>query len=271
MPAAPKTASTARRPSGRPAHAPSSGPAAPADWQKLRPKTLVDQVIDAVVSAAAQGLILPGDRIVESEIAQKLGVSRVPVREALRILESQGVVVSEPYKGIRLTPVTPQRIDNLLDVRVALETSAAVRAIRLGLNRGEALRAFETAITALERTRRRRDVYGFAAADTEFHRALCRLSGNRVLCDLWEMLSRQMTIVFGLSALGTSMQEIVDGHRILLDVFKSGDEEAMGQALDDHISVQTHAVDFQTIIAERRSRRSPEPASRPTRPRRISP
>ena len=54
----------------------------------------------------ARAVLLPGDRIVEAELARKLGVSRVPVREALRLLESQGVVVNEPYKGIRLRPVT---------------------------------------------------------------------------------------------------------------------------------------------------------------------
>ena len=94
---------------------------------KLQPRTLVHQVIDALVAGASEGLILPGDRIIETELAAQLGVSRVPVREALRVLESQGIVVNEPYKGIRLTPVTPERIDQLIEVRVALETTAATR------------------------------------------------------------------------------------------------------------------------------------------------
>ena len=60
----------------------------------LSVKTLVDQVVDAIVEATALGVFLPGDRIVEAEIARSLNVSRIPVREALRLLESQGVVVS---------------------------------------------------------------------------------------------------------------------------------------------------------------------------------
>jgi DNA-binding GntR family transcriptional regulator len=102
--------------------------------QPSRPRTLVDAVVDALIEAAARGSILPGDRVVEPEIARKLGVSRVPVREALRLLESQGVVSSEPYKGIRLMPFTPERLDNLIEARVALETTAAARAIRTGRN-----------------------------------------------------------------------------------------------------------------------------------------
>jgi DNA-binding GntR family transcriptional regulator len=89
-------------------------------WRPLKPRTLVDLVIDEIVAAAASSRILPGDRIVEAELAQGLGISRVPVREALRILESQGLVVNEPYKGIRLRTVTQERIDHLIEARVAL-------------------------------------------------------------------------------------------------------------------------------------------------------
>jgi DNA-binding GntR family transcriptional regulator len=59
------------------------------------------QVVDAIVEATATGVFLPGDRIVEAEVARALNVSRIPVREALRILESQGIVVNERYRGMR--------------------------------------------------------------------------------------------------------------------------------------------------------------------------
>jgi DNA-binding GntR family transcriptional regulator len=64
----------------------------------IRPITLVDQVGDALIRTAADGRILPGDRVVEAEIAREFGVSRVPVREALRLLESQGIWVNETYR-----------------------------------------------------------------------------------------------------------------------------------------------------------------------------
>lgn len=80
-------------------------------WEPVRPRTLVDQAVEAIVAGAARGVILPGDRIVEADLARALGMSRVPVREALRLLESQGLVSSAPYKGIRLTPVTRARLN----------------------------------------------------------------------------------------------------------------------------------------------------------------
>jgi DNA-binding GntR family transcriptional regulator len=227
-------------------------------WEPLRPRTLVDRVIEALIAGAARGLILPGDRIVETDVAQRLGISRVPVREALRILESQGIVLNEPYKGIRLTPVTPERIDQLIEARIALETTAAARAIRAGRNGAGDTAELARLVDELELMSLRGDAYGFAAADAAFHRAMMRLSGNDVLCELWEPLSRQLTIIFGLSTFGKPMPAIVDEHRVLTDVLRSGDSEAMARELHDHIGVQIHQVDIAGIVDRRRSERDGE-------------
>jgi DNA-binding GntR family transcriptional regulator len=226
--------------------------ASPQAFIKLQPRTLVHQVIDALVAGASEGLILPGDRIIEADLAEQLGVSRVPVREALRVLESQGIVINEPYKGIRLTPVTHERIDQLIEVRVALETTAATRAIRLKLNDGPHLQELETIVHEMESMAGRNDVFGFAMADTTFHRTLCSYAGNAVLSDMWEMLARQMTIIFGLSALGKPMEAIVEEHWELVRVFRSGKVADMARAISDHIDVEIHKVDLEKIIAERR-------------------
>lgn len=228
-------------------------PASPQTFLKLQPRTLVHQVIDALVAGASEGLILPGDRIIETDLAEQLGVSRVPVREALRVLESQGIVVNEPYKGIRLTPVTRERIDQLIEVRVALETTAAVRAIRLKRNDALHLQELESIVREMEAMAARNDVFGFATADTAFHRALCGYAGNDVLSDMWEMLARQMTIIFGLSAFGKPMTEIVLEHWELVRVFRSGRVADMKRAINDHIDVEIHKVDLEKIIAERRA------------------
>jgi len=213
-------------------------------------------VIDALIAGVARGLVLPGDRIVETELAQRLGVSRVPVREALRVLESQGLVMNEPYKGIRLMPVSQKRIDDLIEARVSLETTAAIRAIREGRNGEKEVALLAGCILELEAAAASNDGYAFANADTEFHRVLCRFGGNEVICSLWEGLARQATIFFGLSALIKPMAAIIDEHQVLLDVFATGDLEAVARALTDHIEVQTHQVDFEGIVDQRRAARS---------------
>ena len=91
-------------------------------------KTLVEQVVDRIVEAAARGIFLPGDRVVEAEVARRLQVSRVPVREALRLLESQGIVENIPYRGMRLMDVSVARLEKVLKVRLVLEQLAAEEA-----------------------------------------------------------------------------------------------------------------------------------------------
>jgi DNA-binding GntR family transcriptional regulator len=225
------------------------------DWETVRPRTLVAQASEAIIAAAARGVILPGDRIVEADIARSLGISRVPVREALRLLESQGLVVSEPYRGMKLVPLTRERLHEVIEVRVAIETVAARRVLAAGRNTDVALRPLSRAIDELELMAVRGDISGLASADASFHRELCRLSGNAVLCSIWEPIALQMTISVGLSALGKPMQGIVDEHRRLLEAVLAGDAVGLDRAIEEHIRVQTDAVDFERIIAERRELR----------------
>lgn len=97
---------------------------------KPHPCILAQQVIEALVGPSAKGLILPADRIIETELAQRLGVSQLPARDALLVLDIHGIVINEPCKGTGLAPVTPERIDQLIELRIALETTALSRANR---------------------------------------------------------------------------------------------------------------------------------------------
>ncbi len=224
-------------------------------WPQLEPRTLVDRVHRVIVAQAARGAILPNDRIVESDLARKLGVSRVPVREALRLLESQGVVSNEPYKGIRLRPVTNRRVKDLIEARTALEITAAHAAVDAGRHRPPWTVDLEAAIVEMARMAERNDAYGLAAMDTEFHRELCRLGGNEVLLDLLETLAQQVTIIFGLATTGRRMPGIVAEHDELLAAFRSGDKARISQALHQHITVMNLSVDYEAIVEQRRRRR----------------
>lgn len=220
-----------------------------------RPQTMVDFAVSAIISGAARGVILPGDRIVETDLSESLGMSRVPIREALRLLESQGVVTSEPYKGIRLVELTQKRLREVLDVRVNLETLAARRAIEAGANDNDGLERLRLACDELGLRARLDDSYAFASADAAFHRILVGLAGNPVLSGLWESLAKQVTIVVGLSTLSRPMKEIVEEHDLLIEVFGSGDIPRMESALNDHIVVLSERIDFDAVIQSRRAER----------------
>jgi DNA-binding GntR family transcriptional regulator len=142
-----------------------------------------------------RGLFLPGDRLVEAEIARDLGISRVPLREALRLLESQGIVVSTPYKGMRLMQVTNRGVAKLMRVRLALESLALREALinGPGADRLAALR--RAAASYREATQTRGGGDGAAAADEAFHGELCRASGNATLLAVWHSLARQLAVL----------------------------------------------------------------------------
>lgn len=226
------------------------------NWNTARPRTLVDHAVDAILSAASRGLILPGDRIAEPELVAKLGMSRVPIREALRILESQGIVTSEPYKGIRLMEISHQRLEQIIDVRIPLETLACRRAIEAGRNSAEQLNQLYQGVAQMQAMMQSDNVYGFASADTDFHRTLCSFAHNPVLSNLWESIARQLTVIFGLSTMGKSMSDIIEEHQRLINVFADGDIAKMTDEVENHIRIQALDVDYETLITQRRQHRS---------------
>lgn len=222
-------------------------------FERIRPVTLADRAAEAIIAAAAKGFILPGDRIVEAEIARSLGISRVPVREALRLLESQGLVTNEPYRGIRLMRVGAAHLQQVLEVRTALEASAARIILQRAGGRQKLLRQLEYRLADMESKAADADAYAFASADTQFHRELCVLSENQVLCRMWEQLARQLTIIVGLSTLRKRRDAIVEEHRTLLAAFADGEIGAVYRALEEHISTQNAEIDFEGLVAEQRS------------------
>ncbi|WP_180902743.1 GntR family transcriptional regulator [Martelella soudanensis] len=221
----------------------------------LEAKTLVDQVVDAIVEATATGVFLPGDRVVEAEVARSLNVSRVPVREALRILESQGIVENTRYRGMRLMDVSIDRLEKILKVRTALETLAAREVLDLMQEDPSLIEPLEEVVRQLHVAMKNQDSYGVARLDTEFHRTLCRLSGNDVLLRMWEPLSRQLTIIFGLSTLQKELHMIVEEHDELLAKLKARDEEQFIDLMRVHILEYSRALDYEGLVTARRSER----------------
>lgn len=220
----------------------------------VQPRTMVEQAAEAVVAAAARGAFLPGDRLVEAEIARDLGISRVPVREALRLLESQGIVVSTPYKGMRLMQVTNQGVAEMMRVRLALESLAVTEILAAG--GGEArIAAARTAAAVYEAQLAGGDLAAIAQADMVVHAEICRASGNAVLHGLWLGLARQLTVIWGLGQGGRTAAEVAIEHRRLLDALAQGDAKGAQAALAAHLAWHEH-FDFEGVIEARRKARA---------------
>jgi DNA-binding GntR family transcriptional regulator len=216
----------------------------------LAPKTLVEQVAEAIVRAAAEGQFLPGDRVVEAEIARHLGVSRVPVREALRLLQSQGIVVNTPYRGMRLMEVSGSRLRDILKVRLQLEQLAVREVLGRSREDPEILAPVRTIVAEMRRAGQ--DIYRIATLDTAFHRTLCELAGNETLVRVWEPLSSQLTIIVGLSALQKDPASIVVEHEELLAALERGDAAELLPLMETHILDYPTRLDYEGYVASRR-------------------
>lgn len=197
--------------------------------------TLVDQVVTAVIKAAAGGILRPGERIIEADLARRLQVSRVPVREALRQLESRGIVENTPYAGMRLMKVDERRIADTLKVRFAIEREAVEELLTANIVEPLDFAPFEAIIDDMKLASGYGDGYRLALADTEFHRLLCSMTGNQVLANTWEPLAQQMTIIIGISAMEIDQGDIVAEHIELLEALRTLDAAKIGPVLREHI------------------------------------
>jgi len=216
----------------------------------VQPRTMVEQAAEAIVAAAARGAFLPGDRLVEAEIARDLGISRVPVREALRLLESQGIVNSTPYKGMRLMEVTNTGVAALMRVRLALETQAISEALAHGGGPARFKRLGQAAEDCAEAAKAG-DPAVVVMADGAFHRELCRASGNAPLLALWQSLSRQLAVVWGLGRQDRDPAQSVREHSALVQALLAGDRHGAADALSDHVNWHQR-FDFEAVLLERR-------------------
>ncbi|MBL6454344.1 GntR family transcriptional regulator [Belnapia sp. T6] len=211
---------------------------------------MVEQAAEAIVAAAARGLFLPGDRLVEAEIARDLGISRVPVREALRLLESQGIVVSTPYKGMRLMQVTNAGVAALMRVRLALEM-LAVREALAQPGGPERFNGLAAAAATYAHVAQLGDPALIVVADGDFHAELCRASGNAPLLALWQSLSRQLAVVWGLAQQTGPVRTPEAEHRALIEALVAGDEATALARLEQHVNWNL-SFDFERVLAERR-------------------
>lgn len=163
----------------------------------VRPRNLAEQVADVIVDGIASGAIGPGQRLVETELAQRLQVSRVPLRESLKMLEAQGILESAPHRGARVADFDEAKIDHICEARVALERIALRDAMSAYRSEPERVARLDETIAAMERAAETLDWTAISKADLAFHHEICRASRNDVVITLWETLARHVLIVFG--------------------------------------------------------------------------
>ena len=192
---------------------------------------LREQIRELLLERILKGELQPGDRLVELQIAQELGTSQAPVREALRELQSLGFVEHEPYRGTRVRKITEGELAEIYPVRAALEELAAQEAAsKLDGKVEELEREFEAMREAADRD----DLQDLAAHDATFHRLIVEAAGNKVLLDTWRTLRVEARVVVTALKMDIDLQELAELHRPLLEALKEGSPEKAGGALREH-------------------------------------
>jgi DNA-binding GntR family transcriptional regulator len=213
---------------------------------RLRALTYVDQVIDLIVSRAALGKILPGDRINELDLSRELGISRAPIREAFRSLVVQGVVESVAYQGVRLAPLSAVRVRQLNEVRFELE-KLALRTLAEAQHVDGLIKSLADILEDMKAAARKEDVLALVTLDADFHEAAMRAAENPVLLRFWQMLRPQLIIMFGLAALRKPLRKIVDEHRHLFTQFETRRWKGIETTLSEHILADNLNIDFEAF------------------------
>ncbi len=193
---------------------------------------LREQVKERILERILDGSYEPGERLVETRIAQELGTSQAPVREALRELELLRFVESEPFRGARVRAVSAAELAEIYPVRAAVEEVAAREAaVRLG---GD-VAALEAELDAIHRAADAGDLHALAEHDTCFHRLIVEAAGNGILLGVWNSLSIETRTVITALLTGIDGHELAELHRPVLDALRAGDAEAAGTALRRHV------------------------------------
>lgn len=203
---------------------------------------LGQQIREILLERIFKGELQPGDRIVELQLANELGTSQAPVREALRELQSLGFVEHQPYRGTRVRRITERELAEIFPVRAALEELAAQEAAsRLNGKVEELEREFE----AMRAAAGRKDLQDLAGHDARFHRLIVEAAGNKVLLDLWKTLRVEARVVVTALKTDIDFDELAEMHRPLLEALAEGSPEKAGRALRYHFEV------LQAMVKER--------------------
>ena len=206
----------------------------PATLLGLQKKSLREQALSALRTAITSGELEPGKHLVETELSEMLQISRGTLREALRQLEQEGLLSSGPRGRLSVRHLDAKEIRDIFTVREALESLAA-RTLSELPDRARVVASLHRAIDAME-SAQKASLEERIESDMEFHRSLCRLTGNETLLHSWNSLegSIRMSIMFAGREKGVKNMS-VDRHRDIVSAIETGDASLVRKTIREHM------------------------------------
>ena len=204
------------------------------------PESRFDGVVDALREAILVGRYQPGERLLQEEVAEALGISRIPLREALRRLEGEGLVVISPNRGAIVRPLGPKDVVDLYDVRLALETLAVRRAAERYADLREAT---ETRRAAALRALDQGNLATLFHLDRDYHAELAAASQNpHLIGALGAQWSQIMRMMHAFLKSTTYPPAVWDDHAAIARAVAHGDADAAAAHLERHLISSRDAI-----------------------------
>ncbi|MDG4889762.1 GntR family transcriptional regulator [Mesorhizobium sp. WSM4887] len=199
---------------------------------KIENVTLRTEVADVLRNAIINGLFKPGTPIVEMALAEQLDVSRAPVREAIQLLENEGLIETLAYKGKRVKPLARKDVDELYSLREVLELFAARRIIEAGTDVSELRLHCDAMVEAANA----QDLVALNAADEAFHRAIIRLSNHDLLLSQWNNVYLRVRQVMALrNSANRDLGAVARNHPPIVDALEGRDLARVTELLSQHV------------------------------------
>ena len=202
---------------------------------------LRDVVFRTLRQAILTGEMKPGERLLEIHLANRLGVSRTPIREAIRMLELEGLVVMVPRRGAQVAQITEKSMTDVLEVRCALDELAVDLACNR-ISREEQIE-LELACEAFEKATETKDIHKIAKADVAFHDIIFKAAGNPRLTQMINNLAEQMyRYRFEYIKDDTQHSTLCEEHRMIYESISKHDVKAAKEAIRTHIENQEKSI-----------------------------
>jgi len=206
------------------------------DLSPMHLPPLPEQVADRIVRAIVDGRIGSGMRLVEVDLAEALGVSRVPLREAFRILQSQGLLASTPRRGTRVIDLDARWSHDLRQVRFGIERVTCAEAAQVLRRDASARAALDARINDIRRAMDAGDLLMANEADIGFHDCLSTISGSPILTTLWQAVRRHVLVLFSIDVRKLDrVERILGDHLELREALLTASPAALDRAVRQHV------------------------------------
>jgi DNA-binding GntR family transcriptional regulator len=197
-------------------------------------RTIAEQIAGSIRDAIAQGRIAPAARLLEVSLAREMRTSRAPVREALSLLQREGLVIKEPNRGVRVVELTEETVREVASLRGLLEGFAAsLAAERLTASQFAALDAM---VKEMDRAVQQGEYARLVELDYQFHAFICRASGHRTLYETWSAISGKVRLYLSTTNLMYRNLELVArGHGEIVAALRSRDKVRAYRVMQEHL------------------------------------